>query len=194
MIENILTKKQASLRVKLTVKTLISTAIIILAVVLPQIAHVAAGAQAGITLLPMYLPVLLGGCLLGPVWGLGVGVLSPLASFLITSALGTPMPAAARLPFMMAELAVFALVTGLFSQKIEKHAWLAFPAVLLAQVSGRAFLLLAVALFQSITPFTVTAIWGQIKTGLIGIVLQAAIVPLTVIGLKYLLDKENSRD
>lgn len=91
MIENILTKKQASLRVKLTVKTLISTAIIILAVVLPQIAHAAAGAQAGITLLPMYLPVLLGGCLLGPVWGLGVGVLSPLASFLITSALGTPM-------------------------------------------------------------------------------------------------------
>ena len=96
MIENILTNKQASLRVKLTVKTLISTAIIILAVVLPQIAHAAAGAQAGITLLPMYLPVLLGGCLLGPVWGLGVGVLSPLASFLITSALGTPMPAAAK--------------------------------------------------------------------------------------------------
>ena len=194
MIENILTKKQASLRVKLTVKTLISTAIIILAVVLPQIAHAAAGAQAGITLLPMYLPVLLGGCLLGPVWGLGVGVLSPLASFLITSALGTPMPAAARLPFMMAELAVFALVTGLFSQKIEKHAWLAFPAVLLAQVSGRAFLLLAVALFQSITPFTVTAIWGQIKTGFIGIVLHSVFFFLLVIGFKYLLDKENSRD
>ena len=134
MIENILTKKQASLRVKLTVKTLISTAIIILAVVLPQIAHAAAGAQAGITLLPMYLPVLLGGCLLGPVWGLGVGVLSPLASFLITSALGTPMPAAARLPFMMAELCAY----GLFAGLLREAKMPCIAKVVIAQVAGRA--------------------------------------------------------
>jgi hypothetical protein len=61
----------------------------------------------------MYLPVLLGGCLLGWRWALAVGVLSPVVSFLITSLAGAPMPALPRLPFMMAELAVFALVSGL---------------------------------------------------------------------------------
>lgn len=64
-------------------------------------------------------------------------MLSPVVSFLITSAFGNPMPALARLPFMVAELAVFAAVSGMFSEKIVKNAWLAFPAVLLAQVAGR---------------------------------------------------------
>lgn len=67
------------------------------------------------------------------------------------------MPAAARLPFMMAELAVFASVSGLFSKKILQNAWMAFPAVLLAQVGGRASFLLLVAVFQNIAPFTVGA-------------------------------------
>ena len=65
MIETALTKKQASLRTKITVKSLVSLSIVVLAVALPQLAHLAVGARAGIMLLPMYLPVLLGGCILG---------------------------------------------------------------------------------------------------------------------------------
>ena len=83
MIDNVLTRRQASLQLRITVKALISIGITALAVVLPQIAHLAVGASAGIMLLPMYLPVLLGGCLLGAKWGVAIGILSPLASFFI---------------------------------------------------------------------------------------------------------------
>lgn len=192
MVENVLTRKGLSFRLKVTVKSLISAGIIALAVILPQLVHIVAGAQGGVTWLPMYLPVLLGGCLLGWAWGLGIGILSPVASFLITSAAGNPMPAAARLPFMIAELAVFAAVSGLFSEKIVKNGWLAFPAVLLAQVAGRSVIMLSVVIFQSVTPFTPAVIWGQIQTGLFGMVLQTVIVPFIVMGLRSLLIKDKN--
>ena len=152
MLENILVKRNCSVKVKFTVKGLISAGLVALAVILPQLVHLALGAPGGVQWLPMYLPVLLGGCLLGAYWGLGIGIASPLVSFLITSAFGNPMPMAARLPFMMAELAVFAAVSGLFTKKIYENAWLAFPAVLLAQVAGRATFMLLVLIFQSVTP------------------------------------------
>ena len=128
-------------------------------------------------------------------WGLIAGIASPVVSFLLTSLTGNAMPAAVRLPFMAAELALMALVTGLFSDAIVKRAWMAFPAVLLAQVSGRAFFLLLVTLFQNVVPFTPAVIWGQIRTGLYGLALQAVLVPLAVIGLRRLADTgERDRD
>ena len=190
MIETALTKRQASLRTKITVKSLVSLSIVVLTVALPQLAHLAVGAQAGIMLLPMYLPVLLGGCILGWRWGVAAGMLSPLVSFLITSAAGNAMPAAARLPFMMAELAVFALISGMFSNQIERRSWVAFPAVIAAELCGRAFFIASVALFGSGTPFTVSMIWAQIRTGFTGLAIQAVIVPLAVIGIGKLLERE----
>ena len=187
MLENALVRRNCSLRVKITVKTLVSAGIVVLAVLLPQLVHLAAGQAGGVRWLPMYLPVLLGGCLLGWGWGLGIGLLSPLVSFALTSAWGAPMPALARLPFMMAELAVFAAVSGLFSDKIARNGWMAFPAVLLAAVSGRAFFLLLAVLFQSVAPFTPALVWSQIAEGLLALVLQAVLVPFLVMGLRALL-------
>lgn len=192
MIENVLARKNYSLKAAITIKCIVSTGIIALAVALPQLVHLALGQAGGVQWLPMYLPVLLGGCLLGWSWGLGVGILSPLVSFLITSAFSNPMPALARLPFMMAELAVFAAVSGLFSEKIAKNGWMAFPAVLLAQVAGRAVFMLLAVVFQSVTPFTPAIIWAQIQTGLLGMLLQAVLVPFAVMGLRKLLNGEKN--
>ena len=192
MIENILARKGISLKIRLTVKSLVSAGVIILAVMLPQLVHLAAGPSGGMTWLPMYLPVLLGGCLLGTWWGLGVGILSPLVSFAVTSAMGSAMPAAARLPFMTAELAVFAAVSGLFSAKISENGWMAFPAVLLASVSGRAVFLLLTVIFQSVAPFTVSVVWSQIQSGFIGLILQAVLVPLMVMGIRALMRREKN--
>ena len=192
MLENILVKRNCSVKVKITVKSLVSLGLVALAVILPQIVHLALGAPGGVEWLPMYLPVLLGGCLLGVYWGLGIGIASPVISFLITLAFGNPMPAAARLPFMMAELAVFAAVSGLFTKKISENSWLAFPAVLLAQVSGRAVFMLLVVIFQSVTPLTPAVVWAQIQTGLLGLVLQAVAVPFIVMGLHKLSERENN--
>ncbi len=190
MLENVLARHNVSFKIRITVKSLVSAGIVALAVLLPQLVHLAFGQAGGVQWLPMYLPVLLGGCLLGTWWGLGVGVAAPLVSFAITSAMGNAMPAASRLPFMVAELAVFAAVSGLFSKKIAANGWMAFPAVLLAAVSGRTVFLLLVLLFQSVAPFSPALVWAQIQTGFIGLILQAVVVPFVVMGLKVLFDRD----
>jgi hypothetical protein len=194
MVDALLIRTNAKLGVKVTVKTLISVCLVALAVGLPQLVHLVAGAAGGVTWLPMYLPVLLAGCLLGTWWGIGVGVFSPIVSFLLTSLAGSPMPALARLPFMIVELAVFAAVSGLFSKKIVKNSWLAFPAVLLASVAGRVVFLAMVAIFESVSPLSVALVWSQIKTGLVGLVLQAVIVPFVVMGLNKIMLKEKKEN
>lgn len=194
MLESILAKRNVSTKAKITIKSLISAGLIILAVGLPQLVHLIAGASGGMTWLPMYLPVLIAGCLLGKWWGLGIGITSPIVSFLFTSfILGSPMPALIRLPFMVCELAVFGLVTGLFSKKIMENHWIAFPAVLAGQLSGRAVFITLVAIFQSVSGLSVATVWGQIVDGLAGIVLQAVLVPIIIIGLELLLERKNEK-
>lgn len=190
MLENILVQKNVSVKAKITIKTLITVGLVALSVGLPQLVHLVAGAQGGMIWMPMYLPVLIGGCLLGTWWGLGIGIASPIISFLITFATGSPMPALERLPFMVAELAIFAVITGLFSKKIAENKWMAFPAVLLAQVAGRGVFITLVAIFQSILSFNVATVWSQIQMGLVGLVLQAVVVPFIIILLNMALNKE----
>ena len=190
MLENALTYHNVSAGKKIAVKTILYAGLIALAVVLPQLVHLALGQPGGVQWLPMYLPVLIGGCLLGAKWGVAVGVLSPLVSFLITTAAGSAMPAAARLPFMMAELAVFAVVSGLFTKKIAVNGLWAFLAVISAQAAGRAVFMGLIALTQNITPFTPAIIWGQIQTGFIGLAVQAVLVPGVIILLKKLMIKD----
>ena len=192
MIENVLVRKNLSARAKITVKSLISVGVVALAVILPQLVHLISGQAGGVQWLPMYLPVFLGGCLLGTLWGVGVGIASPVVSFLITLAFGSPMPAAARLPFMVVELATMAAISGAFSKKIAENGWLAFPAVLLSQVVGRSVFMLLALIFASVTPFTPSLIWSQIQTGLLGMVLQAVLVPFIVMGIKLLTDEKKN--
>lgn len=194
MLESVLERKNASFKIKITVKTVVSAAIIALAVILPQLIHIAFGASGGARWLPMYLPVLLGGCLLGWQWGLGVGLLSPIVSYLITLATGSPMPVATRLPYMAVELGVFAAVSGLFSKKIAEKSWLAFPAVSFAAVAGRTVFLLLAAIFQTVSPLSASVAWSQIQAGLWGLALQAVVVPAIVMLLTFVLNEKKPRD
>ena len=184
MIESILNARGYSFSKKTVVKAIIAILTVALAVGLPQIYHLAIGGNSGIKFLPMYLPVLLGACLLGSGWGFVVGVLSPVVSYLITTAAGTPMPALARLPFMAFELAVFAVVAGAFSKLIMKNALYSFLAVIAAELVGRAAFLAAVAIFEAVTPLTVSLVWSQILTGLPGLAINAVVVPLVAILVK----------
>lgn len=193
MLEAILTQRKINKKAKITVKFLVAAGIVALAVALPQLVHLVAGAEGGIKWLPMYLPVLLGGCLLGTWWGLGIGILSPVTSFLITFAAGNPMPIVQRLPFMICELAVFAAISGAFSKYIVKNIWLAFPAVLFAQVSGRLTFLTLAAIFQNVSALNVSIVWAQIQVGLLGMVLQALIVPLVVMAISKFTRKEEEK-
>lgn len=186
MLDMVLQKRSVAFRV--SVKGCISVLLVVLAVALPQIAHAAGGTAAASVWMPMYAPALLAGCLLGWQWGLGVGVMSPVVSFGFTTlALGTGMPRATGLPYYILELAVYGLVSGLFAKKIQKNAWLAFPAVLLAQVSGRAVYLV----YNLIAGRAFLSLWSNIQTGLTGLYLQAILVPLMVIVLAYALKRDS---
>ena len=194
MLENALTSRNLTVSARTAWKTAVSAGIIVLAVVLPQIVHLAMGQPGGAKWLPMYLPVLLGGLLLGTRWALPVGLISPLVSYLVTSALGSPMPVAERLPFMMVELAIFAAVSGLFSKKAAKNALWAVPAVIAAQIAGRAVFLGLVAVFQRYVSFSTAMIWSQLKAGYPGMLAQIVLVPVIVWLLGKLLLKDGTDD
>lgn len=171
---------------RLSVKGGVAVVLVALAVGLPQIAHIAGGAQAGSVWMPMYLPVLLAGCLLGWHWGLLIGVLSPIISFGFTSlALSSAMPALERLPYMTLELAAFGAVGGAFSGLMRKNALFAFPAVLVAQLSGRA----VYVVYNLIAGASFAHVMTSVQTGLVGLYLQLIIVPLIAIALGALIKR-----
>ncbi len=176
MLENII--KGRSFAFKISLKCAVSILMIVLAVSLPQLAHIIGGTAAGAVYLPMYAPVLLAGCILGWKWGLCIGIISPVISLAFTSAvLGSAMPAVDRLPFMVSELAVFGLIGGIFSEKIFKNEWLAFPAVIFAQLSGRAVYFIG----NLIAGGEIGDIAASLETGLTGLYIQVAVVPLLII-------------
>ncbi len=194
MIENVLKSRGLTFRKRIAVKTIISALLAFSAVMLPQLVHIALGQSGGAMLMPMYLPVLIGGCLLGTKWGVAVGMTSPLISFVLTLAVGTPMPTAERLPFMMAELAVFAVVSGLFADRISKNCLWSVPAVVLAQLCGRGvFMGLAFAV-QNYSAISPQMVWSQIQTGFAGLALQIIAVPVIIMALRKMLIKENGND
>ena len=148
-------------------------------VLLPQIFHLAGGPAAGAVFLPMHIPVLLAGLLLGPAYGAGVGVCLPCVSFLLTG-----MPVAAKLPFMVLELLLYGLLAGAFGRKSQRVPVL-YLGLIGSMAGGRlvyALLLwVSARLFQLSIPSAVT-VWAALVTGLPGVLLQlAVIVPLVVL-------------
>lgn len=189
MLDLVLEKRSVAFRI--SVKSIVSVMLVVLAVALPQIVHAVGGSHAASVWMPMYAPALLAGCLLGWQWGLGVGIASPLISFGFTTlALGTGMPRAAGLPYYVLELAAYGLISGLFTKNIRKNAWLAFPAVIAAQVSGRVVYLI----YNLIAGRSFLSLWGNIQTGLTGLYLQAILVPLLVIVLAYALKRDREEN
>ncbi|MGN1081755.1 MAG: ECF transporter S component [Acutalibacteraceae bacterium] len=167
----ILTQKTVKSRALLTALCVIS------AVILPQIFH-AIGAVSGVgtavgsALLPMHIPVILAGIIGGPAAGLITGVVSPVLSFAISG-----MPSAVVLPFMTLELAAYGACSG-FLAKTEMNSFL---QILIVQLSGRAVRALAVlfAVYAlGYTAVTVSSILTMVTTGLFGIVIQWALIPL----------------
>lgn len=148
-------------------------------VLLPQIFHgigaiSGTGAAVGSTFLPMHLPVILCGFLAGPFTGLIAGILSPLVSFMISG-----MPAEVILPFMILELSTYGLVSGV----IGKTKLNTFIALVITQIAGR--LVRSISVLISIyaignTTLTAAASYAFILEGLFGIIIQWAIIPVSV--------------
>lgn len=166
---------------KLSIKTqtLATLGAIIAAVALPQLLHVMGavsglGTALGEAFLPMHLPIILVGLLAGPYAGAISGLIAPLVSFSLTG-----MPTSAMLPFMMIELCVYGLSSGL----LRNAKMPTIAKVLISQVAGRGIraiaILLAVYAFGS-TAIPVAVIWNSIVAGIFGLALQWAFIPLII--------------
>lgn len=169
-------KSKAITFAKMKTKTLAVVAAVAAAVVLPQAAHLlgaalGAGSGVGEMFLPMHLPVLFIGALMGPWAGLATGVLSPLASHVLTG-----MPISAMLPFLVIELGVYGLTAGWMKNKLCKP----IVRVFTAQVAGRAARTLAMVgafyLLESSLPLH--ASWTYITAGVWGIAIQLLVLPV----------------
>lgn len=166
-------------RLSVKAQTLAALAAIAGAVAIPQIFHVLGavsglGTSLGETFLPMHLPIILVGLLAGPYAGAIAGLLGPAVSFALSG-----MPGAVMLPFMMAELCAY----GLFSGLLRNVKMPTFTKVLTVQVAGRAVRAAAVLLAVYVLgneSVRIASIWMSIGTGVFGIVLQWALLPLIV--------------
>lgn len=176
-------------RLSMKVQTLATLAAIFGAVAVPQVFHVLGaatglGTSLGEAFLPMHLPIILVGLLAGPYAGAIAGLLGPLASFA-----NSGMPGAVMLPFMMIELCAY----GLFAGLLRNVKLPTIVKVLAVQIAGRAVragaILLAVYAFGS--QVTIATIWTSIGTGLFGLALQWALLPLIVYRVENLKKNDN---
>lgn len=135
----------------------------------------------GSMLSPMHFPAFLAAYLLGPIWGLIIGALSPLLRTLLFTM--PPMPMAAVMAF---EMAAYALIAGLINNYILKYKPEidTLPRILISLVSGMIVGRVVYALafwafmgnmlsFQAFFAATVTGAWP-------GIVLQLILIPIIV--------------
>ena len=150
-----------------------------LAIVLPIGLH--AFGVGGRIFLPMHLPVLLAGFLVGPVSGLAAGLLAPGLSHLITG-----MPPSYAVPLMSLELPLYGLVAGLAYNRLRLNVYI---ALLAAMIVGRlmfALGLVVLGLFMDL-PYTATVFLsttGPLVAGLPGIVVQIVLIPVVVAAVR----------
>jgi uncharacterized membrane protein len=155
-----------------------------LSVVLPLMLHVTGNPMAGRIFLPMHIPVILGGFILGPVFGLALGLAAPILSFLLLQ-----MPVPALLPFMIIELAVYGLVSGLMFRtlRFQDKKFGIYFSLITAMIAGRAVYALSLLVAGSLLGMKVAApvavITGTV-TGLPGIAIQLVLIPAIMFALK----------
>ena len=81
-------------------------------------------------------------------------------------------------------------IRGRVTVKAVLSAGIIALAVLLASVCGRLAFLALAAVFQGVSGLTVATVWSQIQTGLLGLVAQAVLVPVIVMAVAALANRE----
>lgn len=166
-----------------TVKIALGAMLTALSIVLPQIFHLTGIPQVGAVFLPMHIPVLLAGFMLGPVYAPIIGAFAPVISHLLTN-----MPVSARLPFMIVELLFYGLASGLFYHvfRLKEKRFGAVVTLALSMLVGRlayALSLVIAADFFGIEGGYMAAVSATV-TGIYGIVLQFITIPPIVFACK----------
>lgn len=159
-------------------KNVVGGMLLAIGIVLPLALHATGVPQIGQIFLPMHIPVLIAGFILGPFYGSVIGILCPILG---TITMG--MPAIDRMPFMVIELFVYGLVSGLLTRKFNPASkkWGFLVCLIITQVCGR--LAYAVSLVFALgvlnIPWASPALaWAAVVKGIPGIIIQIVIIPI----------------
>lgn len=140
-----------------------------LGIALPRIFHLLAGSTAGATFLPMHIAVLIAALTFGITSSSIVAGSSIIFSYLLTG-----MPSLARLPYMLIELLIYAILLGTCHKKFN-----AYVSLIVTIILGRILYagILAIAINGLGLPTYGISVIESIQVGLPGIMIQILCVP-----------------
>lgn len=164
---------------KITTKELVLSGLLLASgIILPMIFHMFG--MTGPIVLPMHIPVLLGGCLLSPIMALLLGIITPIISGLLTG-----MPVMFPMAVIMAiELGIYGLSASLSTRNLKLSP---IPSLIISMIAGRiAAGLTVAALVQlfGIKMNPIAYVTGAIVTGIPGIIIQLIFIPTLVYAIK----------
>ncbi len=149
---------------------------IALGVLIPQLFH---SIGMGSVFLPMHIPVLLAGFLVGPITGLYVGILTPILSHLLTGM--PPVVPIPMLPIMVFELLTYGFIAGILYNKLRVNIFVSLFGAMLAGRIMYGFVVYIILIFFNVKMQNpLIAVIMAIKTGIIGILIQITVVPIIV--------------
>lgn len=159
----------------------LSSLMIALGVVLPYLT--ASNPQLGSVFLLMHIPALMTGLILGPKYGLLVGLVTPILRSLIA---GMP-PLFPQALVMSFEIAAYGFFAGFIKQFLPKKDYSIVLSLVGAMLLGRAVWGIAAWVFYPLAGLNFTFkifMTSAFVTGLPGIGIQLVLIPLVYFGLK----------
>ncbi len=152
-------------------------------VALPRIFHILAGSTAGQVFLPMHIAVLIAALAFGTISASIVAGSSVVFSYLLTG-----MPTIERLPYMLIELIIYAVLLSLFNKKFNSYI-----SLILTMILGRIAYagVLFIAINALALPTYGISVIQSIKVGIPGLIIQLLCIPFIVKAMKERLNLKN---
>ena len=158
--------------VRSTGKTVVYTGLFLaLGLLLPQLFHFMPIPDVGRVMLPMHIPAILAGYLLGSRSGMIVGFLSPVMSCMLFQ-----MPAMLTMPIMAVEIMCYGLVAGIAGKKI-KSTYLGLILVMICgRIASGLMYVVMINLF-GVAGLNMQMFFLSISAGVPGMILQLLVIP-----------------
>lgn len=158
--------------IRSTSKTVVYTGLFLaLGILLPQMFHFLPLPNAGKVLLPMHIPAILAGYLLGSRSGAIVGFLSPVISCMLFQ-----MPPVLTMPIMAVEIMCYGIAAGIVNKKI-KSAYLGLALVMICGRIASGLMYVIMINLVGIAKLNMQMFFLSISTGVPGMILQLCIIP-----------------
>lgn len=138
-------------------------------IALPRIFHILAGVNAGQVFLPMHIAVLIAALTFGAISASIVAGSSIVFSYLLTG-----MPTLARLPYMLIELVIYAILLSILNKKFNSYISL-IGTIILGRILYSGILFAAINVLS--LPTYGISVMQSIITGMPGIVIQLLCIP-----------------